>query len=196
MLGLVHDMVGSRFAEIARRPDAPFLRASAGGETLGRDVEAFTVSARVNDGGIEKGLTALVSRKSPGSGSSDSARPSSIGPSATPWPRYERAYNERDKAQSGGHASELLRHFLSGEAVPGIDASSQLAAPLPADDHRRRGRARSRASSSATTNRVVLASSPEKAGLAPVTRGGAARRRCAPAARRRSTAWRDEIGRP
>jgi len=29
LLGLVHDMVGGRFAEIARRPGAPFLRASA-----------------------------------------------------------------------------------------------------------------------------------------------------------------------
>ena len=167
MLGLVHDMMGSRFAEIGRRPAAPFLRASTGGETLGRDVESFTVSARVNDGGIEKGLAALaeeiarVRRFGFGEAELDRAKRNTV---AT----YERAYNERDKAQSGSYASELLRHFLNGEAVPGIDAELELmrrflptitVADVGAIAREFLGE----------TNRVVLASSPEKAGLAAVT---------------------------
>jgi len=189
MLGLVHDMVGSRFAEIARRPDAPFLRASSGGETLGRDVESFTVSARVNDGAIEKGLTALseeiarIRQFGFGEAELDRAKRDTVA-------GYERAYNERDKAQSGGHASELLRHFLSDEAVPGIDAELQLlrrflptitVAEVSAIAREFLGE----------TNRVVLASSPEKAGLAAVTEAG-----LAAAVRAGSTAtvtaWKDE----
>ncbi len=57
---LVFQMINSRFGEIARQPDAPFLSASAGGDTLGRTIEAFSVSARVKDGGITRGLSAIT----------------------------------------------------------------------------------------------------------------------------------------
>src|SRR4030095_6965230 len=57
---LMHQMLGARFAEIARRPDAPFLRAGSDDDAFGRSVEVFSVSARVQDGGIEKGLSALA----------------------------------------------------------------------------------------------------------------------------------------
>ncbi len=39
---------------------------------------------------------------------------------------YERAFNERNTSESSGYASELLRHFLSGEPVPGIEAELAL----------------------------------------------------------------------
>src|SRR5204863_9728007 len=56
---LAHQMLDSRLAEIARRPDAPFLRAASGEDTLGPNVETFSISARVNDGAIAKGLDAI-----------------------------------------------------------------------------------------------------------------------------------------
>src|SRR6185503_10273805 len=56
---LFEAMLNARLAEIARRPDAPFLGASSGDDTLGQTVEAFGVSARVNEGGIAKGIDAL-----------------------------------------------------------------------------------------------------------------------------------------
>ena len=56
---LMHQMLNARFAEIARQTDAPFLRASSDDATYGLTVEAVSVSARVNDGAIEKGLRAL-----------------------------------------------------------------------------------------------------------------------------------------
>lgn len=188
--GLVHDMVNARFAEIARRPGAPFLRASSGGETLGRDVESFTISARVNDGGIEKGLDALAQEiarlRQHGFGDAelDRAKRDVVA-------SYERAYNERDKAQSGGHASELLRHFLTDEAAPGIDTELDLM--------RRFVPAITVAEVSALVreflgedNRVVLASSPEKEGITVVTQAGLrdALRTGSTAA---VTAWRDEV---
>ena len=188
--GLVHDMVDARFAEIARRPGAPFLRASSGGETVGRDIESFTVSARVNDGGIEKGLEALAQEiarlKQYGFGDAelDRAKKDVVA-------SYERAYNERDKAQSGGLASELLRHFLTEEAAPGIDTELDLmrrfvpsitVAEVGALVRQFLG----------DDNRVVLASSPEKDGIVVVTQAGlrdALRTGSAAAV----AAWRDEV---
>ena len=40
---------------------------------------------------------------------------------------YERAYNERDKSQSGPLAAELIRHYLNAEAAPGIVIEVDLA---------------------------------------------------------------------
>ena len=118
-------MVNARFSEIARRPDAAFLRASSGGGRVGRDVESFTVSARVNDGGIDEGLEALalemarLGQHGFGAAELDRAKRDVVA-------GYERAYNERDRAQSGSLASELLRHFLEDEAAPGIDVELDL----------------------------------------------------------------------
>ena len=168
--GLVYAMANARFTEIARRTDAPFLRASVGEGTLGRDVETLNVSARVNDGAIEKGLeaitTELVRLRQHGFGDAelDRAKKDAIA-------SYERAYNERDKEQTGGLASELVRHFLNAEPVPGIlteldlvrrfiptittaDAAAVFSDALKDD------------------NRVVLAVSPSKAGVPEATEAG------------------------
>jgi zinc protease len=165
--GLVFQMINSRFGEIARQPDAPFLGASAGGDTLGRTVEAFSVSARVRDGGIARGLSAIaqevarVREHGFGEAELDRAKRSTLA-------GYERAYNERDKSQSGPLAAELIRHYLNGEAAPGIAIEVDLA---------RKFLATITAAELATLaremiperNRVVIASAPEKPGLAAVT---------------------------
>ena len=164
---LVHGMVGARFGEIARRPGAPFLRASSGEETLGRDVETFTVSARVNDGGIEKGLAALGQEltrlRQHGFGDAELERGKK-----DILASYERAYNERDKSQTGGFASELVRVFLADEPAPGIAAELDLV--------RRLSPTITAAEASALIrdllrddNRVVLASSPDKENIPAVT---------------------------
>jgi zinc protease len=193
MRRLVQDMVNARFAEISRRPDAPFVRASSGGGRIGRDVESISVSARVNDGGIEKGLEALAQEIARfgqhgfGDAELDRAKRDML---AT----YERAYNERDKTQSGSLASELQRHFLVGEAAPGIDAELDLL--------RRFMPAVTVAEVNALArefigedNRVIVASSPEKEGIAVATQAG-----LLDALRAGSTAavsaWRDDtVGR-
>jgi zinc protease len=167
---LAYGMVNARFTEIARRTDAPFLRASAGESALGRDVETFSVSARVNDGAIEKGLEAIGQELSRlrqygfGEAELDRAKKDVVA-------SYERAYNERDKEQTGGLASELVRHFLNDEPAPGIVAELDLvrrliptitvadAAAVIKDAVR-------------DDNRVVLAVSPSRENLAAVTETG------------------------
>src|SRR5690606_31433318 len=53
-------MLNERLGEIARRPDAPFLGAGAFSGSLSPGVRTFSLSASVEEGKIEQGLTALV----------------------------------------------------------------------------------------------------------------------------------------
>ena len=164
---LANQMINARFTEIAREAEAPFIRASVGDDTLGRTVEGFSISAQVADGGIDRGLAALsreIARvRQHGFGAAELERAK-----AAMLATYERAFNERNTSESSGYASELLRHFLSGEPMPGIEAelalvkrfvpevtaaeAAELARGLVADD-----------------NRVVLATAPEKPGVTAVT---------------------------
>ena len=163
----MHTMLNARFAEIARRPDAPFLRASSGDGTLGRDVETFAVSARVNDGSIETGLDAIgqelarVREHGFGDAELDRAKKDLLA-------SYERAYNERDKQQTGGLASELVRHFLNNEPIPGIASELELvrrfAPTITAAEASTMAR-----SLLTEDNRIVLASFPAKEGVRPST---------------------------
>jgi len=165
--GLMYQMLNARFSEIARQPDAPFIAASSGDDTLGRTVEAFAVSARTRDGAIDRGLTALGQElarvRQHGFGEAELGRAK-----ASMLARYERLYNERDNSESGDLADELVRHFLVAEAAPGIEMEVDLVKKfLPTIT----------AAETATLarefitdgNRVVIASAPEKAGVAKVS---------------------------
>jgi zinc protease len=188
--GLVFQMINARFAEIAREPDAPFLGASAGEDALGRTIESFEVSARVKDGGIARGLTAIatelarVRQHGFGEAELDRARRNSLA-------GYERAYNEREKSQSEPLASELIRHFLQAEAAPGIALEVQYArrflSTITAAELA--GIVREFVTDS---NRVVIATAPQKAGLEAATEASL---RTALTAGTTATVppWKDEI---
>lgn len=189
MRGLAQDMVGGRFSEIARRPDAPFLRASIGGDALGQDVESLSISARVADGGISRGLEALaqeinrLQRYGFGEAELDRAKKNVVA-------SYERAYNERDKSQSGGYASELLQHFLSGEAAPGITEELALMRRfLPGITAAEVGALMKE--SLGEDNRVILASTPEKEGV-PIVTDAALREALRAGSTAAVEAWKDE----
>ncbi len=186
---LMHQMVNERLGEIARRGDAPFLRASSGDETLGRTVEGVTVSARVNDGGIQKGLAALgqeiarVRQFGFGEGELDRARRDMLA-------SYERSFNERNTVESDGLAAELLRHYLSGEAAPGIERELALARQFLSTITTAEVATMAR-ELFGDDNQVVLASAPQKPGLSAVTDADlrtALRTGLAASV----TAWRDE----
>ncbi len=187
---LMEQMINSRFAEIARQPSAPFLRASAGDETLGRTVESLTVSARVNDGEIAKGLEALgqemarVRQHGFGEAELDRARRATLA-------SYERAFNERDKSESDGFAAELLRHYLSEEAAPGIERELEFARRFLSTITAAETGALAR-ELMPDDNRVVLASAPEKPGLSAVTET-ALRDALRTGSSASVTAWRDEM---
>jgi zinc protease len=118
-------MLNDRFTELARKPDAKFLSAGGGGGSLSQTVDTFGLNARVQDGGITGGLTALQieSRRVQQYGFNQSELDR-----AKLWMRsfYERAYNERDKNESASYAQEYLSYFLNDEPSPGIDYEWRL----------------------------------------------------------------------
>ena len=164
---LMYQMLNARLSEISRQPNAPFIAASGGDDTLGQTLEAFVVSARVQDGTTARGLNALAQElarvRQHGFGEAELARAK-----ASMLARYERSYNERDKAESPDLADELVRHFLVAEGAPGIefefDMVKKFLPTITAAETAAVGR-----EFITENNRVVLSTAPEKAGLAPVT---------------------------
>lgn len=160
---LMYQMLNLRFSEITQRPDAPFLGAGAGTQELAKGTSATSLGARVTDGGIVKGLDALLveARRAREfgftEGELDRARRSVLA-------SYERAFAEREKTESPGYAREYVGNFLDDEPMPGIAYEFELTkAQLP-------GITLAEVSVAARelladTSRVVLATSPVKAGV-------------------------------
>jgi zinc protease len=123
---LVSQMLNERFDEISRKPEAPILGAGAYDNSLSATVTAFTLGAGVQDGKIEGGLAALeiesnrVKQHGFGAAELDRARKWMVA-------SYDRAYNERDKSESGSYVREYVSHFLLGEPSPGIEYEFRLA---------------------------------------------------------------------
>jgi zinc protease len=188
--GLIHQMLNARFGEMAREASAPFLRASSDDESFGRTVEAISLSARAVDGQTPRALEALgqeVARiRQHGFGEAELAR-AKLGVLTS----YERAFKERSNAESGGYASELLRFYLTDEAAPGIEHELDLVRRFLPTITTAEAAAAARALLP-EDNRVVIATSPEKAGLTPVTEA-ALRESLRAGVSASVAAWRDEI---
>jgi zinc protease len=123
---LLGEMINPRLRELARRPNAPFLGAEAGVDTFGRTLQLFEIGAAVPENGLAAGLEALMV---------EVRRVQQFGFSAGELARaraellaaYQRAYNERGTTENPSFANEYVRHFLEGEAMPGIAFEYQLA---------------------------------------------------------------------
>jgi zinc protease len=160
---LVEHIMTERLGDLARRPDAKFLGAGVGGDTLGHDLATFSMGAGVPDGKLEDGITALAV---------EANRVREFGFSASEVERarswmtsfYERAYNERDKSESGSYASEYLRHFLNDEPSPGIEYEYRLVQQVLPTITAGELAAMAR-TLLADDSRVILAVSPQKAGI-------------------------------
>jgi zinc protease len=169
VVGLLERMFNDRFNELSRKADAKFLSAGGGDGAFTPAVNAFTLGARVQDGQLLEGLSALEieTRRvlEHGFAASELERAK-----ASTLASYERAYSERDKNESGRYAQEYLSYFLTDEPSPGIAYEYQLAKTvLPAitlDEISEAARVRLSAAS-----RVVLAVAPEKSGLMTPSEG-------------------------
>ena len=123
---LATQMLNLRLREIARRPNAPFLGAEAGGSGLGRSVEMYELGAAVQEAGIAAGLEALIveARRMQqfgfGADELDRAR-------AALLTSFEQAYKERDTSENPGYANEYVRAFLEREPIPGIEFEYKIA---------------------------------------------------------------------
>jgi zinc protease len=160
---LHHRIMNERLNELLYRPDPPFLYAGVSEGQLVRSKKAITLNAVVKDGGVLKGMEALLL---------EARRIREFGITASELERQkqdmlrsiEEIYNERNKTASRLFAAEYLRNFLESEPIPGIEYEyrlwqsylpgialeevNQVAADLLTDE-----------------NRVVLISAPEKDSL-------------------------------
>jgi zinc protease len=168
---LYMQMLNSRFAEITQKPDAPFLAAGASKSSFfARNTESFTLGASVKDGGVERGLEALLT---------EARRVDQFGFLQSELDRakqdllrgYDQAYAERDKTPSASFAGEYIRSYLESEAIPGIAYENMLAQTLVptitlADVNKL-------ASSWITDkNRVIISQVPVKEGVPVPTESG------------------------
>jgi zinc protease len=127
--GLALSMFNQRLEEIARQNDAPFLGAGASQGRLVRASEPFQLGAAVSDGGLVRGLTALVT---------EAARVRQHGFTATELERQKTSLRrslelqdaERDRTASGTFADRYVDHFLTGEPVLGIEQRRPLVEAL------------------------------------------------------------------
>ena len=118
-------MLNDRFAEKAREPEPPFLGAGLSLDQFGTKNELIELHARVKEGKEAKGLEgmAVEMRRAVDHGFLESEvdrtrRDLLAG--------IEASYSEREKTTSEAYVSELTRHFLINEPVPGIEAEVVL----------------------------------------------------------------------
>ena len=112
-------MLNDRLAEITTKLNAPFLYGFSAQGRFVREKEVYLLTSGVQDNGIERGLEALLT---------EAERVALHGFTSAELERQkinqlksmEKAYNERDKTNSGSYASEYIRHFLVDEPIPGI----------------------------------------------------------------------------
>ena len=117
---LYNRMLNARLRELTKKPDAPFLFAYSSQGRFIRTSEFYVQGAVVREGGLLRGLEAVLT---------EAARVRLHGFTQSELDRektealrgMERANAERDKARSRGFASEYIRHFLTGEPIPGIE---------------------------------------------------------------------------
>jgi zinc protease len=156
----VDHMIDERFGELARKPDAKFLGAGAGNGALSRTVATFSMGASVEDGKLEDGVGVLAT---------EAKRVREFGFTAAEMDRakkwmaafYERAYNERDKSESGSYAQEYLSFFLDNEPSPGIEYEYALVQKLLPGINVNEASAMAKALL-VDNSRVILAVSPQK----------------------------------
>ena len=159
-----NSMLNFRFFEITQGSEnPPFLYAGSGKGSFVRGSDVYQLQASVSEGEIESGLERLlleaerVDRFGFTQGELDRQK-------ADMLRGYERAWQERDNTESSAYSAEYGRAFLQDESIPGIGYEYALARRyLPGIEIEEvNGLGREWISD---TNRVVLASSPEKPGV-------------------------------
>ncbi|MEN8375326.1 MAG: insulinase family protein [Gemmatimonadota bacterium] len=166
---LYNGMINQRLDELRRLPDAPFLFSFSNRGGLGRTRSVYSLGAMVPEGGVLRGLDAVLT---------EAERVARHGFTATELDRaktnllrgLESAYAERENQPSGRLVAAYTAHYLNGNAVPGIEADYRLALRFVPDVTL--DEVDGLASGWITEhNRVVLVSGPAKEGLDMPTEG-------------------------
>ena len=154
-------MLSSRFDEIRRRPQAPFIGAGAGTNDYVRSTDTFSQFAMVTEETLESGLAALIE---------ESERVEKHGFLQTELDRakkdllrsYRRNVQERDKADGREFASEITRNFFETEMMGGPESELRLAEMFVPTVTLEELNHLAKTLSGNGANRVILVSGPEK----------------------------------
>lgn len=160
---LYNQMLSDRIFELTQQADPPLVFGASGQGRFVRGSEIYQLFAVVRDGGIERGLDAILT---------EAARVDRHGFTETELERkkieilrnLEQRFTEREKQESRGFASQYINAYLRGDPIPGIEFEYQAAqALLPTI----RLEEVNRLASEWITeeNRVVLVNAPEKEGV-------------------------------
>lgn len=117
---LYNYMLNQRLAEIARRPDAPFVLAGSAYGSFVRSTDVYQLQASAKTGAILPALEAILreARRVDQHG----FLPAELQRATTAILRsYERAHAEREKTESASYVEEYIQTFLTGEPSPGIE---------------------------------------------------------------------------
>jgi zinc protease len=123
---LYGSMLNRRLELLTRKSDPPFINAGAGLTSITRNSSSYVLAASVDDKEVEKGIRALLS---------ELRRVQQHGFTKEEFERaverllssYRQGWEERNTTDSFRYAQELTSHFLSAEAVPGIDFEYEFA---------------------------------------------------------------------
>jgi zinc protease len=115
---LYFGMLNYRMSDLTQKADPPFVMSAAGRGRFVKSKEAVTLGALVRDGGVERGLDAVLT---------ETSRVARFGFTATELERQKRElmrnrenlFAERDKRESASLAAEYIRHFTQDESIPG-----------------------------------------------------------------------------
>ncbi len=153
-------MMIARLGELALLADPPYQGAYAASGPLGRAKSIYQLAAGVRDGGVLRGLETLLT---------EARRVEVHGFTEPELERtkieilrgIERAWEERDKRESGRYARAYVGHFLEDDPEPGIDYVRDLYDELVPRIGLEEVNARAQQWLT-DDNRVILVSGPEK----------------------------------
>jgi zinc protease len=164
---LFSGMMNARFAELAQKPDAPFVFGFAGrGNFLARTKDVVYLNALVKEGNVEGALRALLV---------EAERVARFGFTETELARqkasmlrnYERLALEKENTQAANRAGQYVRNFLMNETLPSPEDEYALhkrfLPEITLDEINKLTREWFPGTSQ---NRLVVLTAPEKAGLA------------------------------
>lgn len=122
MNNMVVSMLNSRLSEIAQKANSPFTgaQASFGDFITARTKKTFGINAGAKEGGLDVAFKAIVTEaeKVKRYGFTDAEYERA---KANYMSRLEQVYKEREKLQSSFYVDQVLNHFLTGEALPGVE---------------------------------------------------------------------------
>jgi len=122
---LFNQLMAIRFQSVSQKNAGNYLSVNAGLGPLVANVDAFSASVSARPGELEKGFAAFWKEIS--KIKSDGFTAAELEMAKTRYlTAMTAAANEGDKIQSAQYAKEYTRHFLLGEAIPGIEKEAEL----------------------------------------------------------------------